>query len=157
MFLSFQAQGICVSIFLFVAWTLSGYCRRLQHRKVLASKATNRTATMPSSQQTQNKSEWPPISVVLPVRGVRSNALEYWESQVTCAYPGHVEFVFTVDGGEDPAIVVLKGLQKRMASNGMAAGPFRIHVAGLSTTCSQKIHNQISGFGAASKESRFVS
>lgn len=151
-----------MSFTLFIAWTLSGYCRYLEYRKVLRRQAESKKKTIPTdvakpmavAPPEQNVREWPPISVVLPVKGVRAHALEYWDSQISCAYGGPIEFIFVVDTREDAAHAALEELRRRMEAEGRAAGSIRIHVAGPCSTCSQKIFNQVSGFRAASHDSK---
>ncbi|RXI08619.1 hypothetical protein DVH24_022763 [Malus domestica] len=54
-------------------------------------------------------------------------------------YGGPLEFMFIVQSTEDPAYRVVSMLPSKLKDEVHA----KIIVAGISTTCSQKIHNQL--------------
>ncbi|RXI08614.1 hypothetical protein DVH24_022758 [Malus domestica] len=59
--------------------------------------------------------------------------------QVTSLYGGPLEFMFIVQSTEDPAYRAVSMLLSELKDEVDA----KIVVAGISTTCSQKIHNQL--------------
>jgi len=88
----------------------------------------------------------PPVTVLLPVRGVRAHSADNWRAQLALAgaYPGRVRFLFLVESAGDPAAAAARAA---LAASGGAKG--RVLVAGLSERCSQKCHNLAVGVAAA--------
>ncbi|KAE9448711.1 hypothetical protein C3L33_19406, partial [Rhododendron williamsianum] len=74
------------------------------------------------------------------------------EMQITSLYGGPLEFMFVVESTEDPAYYAVK----RLLADYKDYVDAKIIVAGLSTTCSQKIHNQLIGVERMHKDSKYV-
>ncbi|KAJ7514182.1 hypothetical protein O6H91_23G031900 [Diphasiastrum complanatum] len=72
--------------------------------------------------------------------------------QVISLYGGHVEFIFVVESTNDPAYEAIHQILRELEGQVEA----KVLVAGLSTTCSQKIHNQLAGVEAMHKECKYV-
>ncbi|AQK96116.1 Pentatricopeptide repeat-containing protein [Zea mays] len=81
----------------------------------------------------------PRVSVVMPLKGFGKHNLQNWRTQITSLYGGPLEFLFIVESKYDPAYHVVSRLITEYKDNLEA----KVVVAGLSTTCSQKIHNQL--------------
>jgi hypothetical protein len=81
----------------------------------------------------------PSVSVVMPLKGVGEHNLSNWRSQVLSMYGGQLEFLFVVESMDDPAYQSVSLLINELEGQIDA----RVLVAGHSTTCSQKIHNQL--------------
>ncbi|KAK6151847.1 hypothetical protein DH2020_014482 [Rehmannia glutinosa] len=81
----------------------------------------------------------PRVSVVMPLKGFGEHNLHNWRTQITSLYGGPLEFLFVVESTEDPAYHAVNHLLNEYKDDVDA----KIIVAGLSTTCSQKIHNQL--------------
>ncbi|KAK6158983.1 hypothetical protein DH2020_006297 [Rehmannia glutinosa] len=94
----------------------------------------------------------PRVSVVMPLKGFGEHNLHNWRSQITSLYGGPLEFLFVVESTEDPAYHAISRLIKDFKDSVDA----KIIVAGLSTTCSQKIHNQLVGVEKMHKDSKYV-
>lgn len=94
--------------------------------------------------------KYPPVTVVLPTKGVRTHSLQNWQSFLDLKYNGDVEFLFIVESERDAAIRILK--------QSLRPGRCKMHVitAGQTTRCSQKIHNLIAGIRAAHSASKYI-
>ncbi|KAJ6731538.1 CERAMIDE GLUCOSYLTRANSFERASE [Salix purpurea] len=88
----------------------------------------------------------------MPLKGFGEHNLHNWRSQVISLYGGPLEFLFVVESTEDPAYHAVSRLISDFKDNIDA----RVVVAGLSTTCSQKIHNQLVGVEKMHKDSKYV-
>eukprot|EP00955_Chlamydomonas_euryale_P019344 206307-Chlamydomonas_euryale.AAC.1 len=80
---------------------------------------------------------WPPVAMVMPVKGVRPHSVANWNSHLGASYPGRLYFFFVVEAETDPAFDRLTQLSASACSKGRDA---RVVVAGESSRCSQKIH-----------------
>lgn len=94
----------------------------------------------------------PRVSVVMPLKGFGEHNLHNWRSQITSLYGGPLEFLFMVESVEDPAYRAVSQLLKDYQDDVEA----KIIVAGHSTTCSQKIHNQLIGVENMHKDTKYV-
>lgn len=99
-----------------------------------------------------NQVNLPRVSVVMPLKGFGEHNLHNWRSQITSLYGGPLEFLFVVESTEDPAYRAVSMLISELKDEVDA----KIVVAGLSTTCSQKIHNQLVGVDKMHKDSKYV-
>ncbi|XP_052183796.1 uncharacterized protein LOC127795877 isoform X3 [Diospyros lotus] len=99
-----------------------------------------------------NQVNLPRVSVVLPLKGFGEYNLHNWRSQITSLYGGPLEFLFVVESTEDPAYHAVNRLLAEYKDDIDA----KVIVAGLSTTCSQKIHNQLVGVERMHKDSKYV-
>ncbi|KAJ9538750.1 hypothetical protein OSB04_031483 [Centaurea solstitialis] len=92
----------------------------------------------------------PGVTVVMPLKGSGESNVNNWRSQLSCLvlmysstqitslYGGPLEFLFTVESTADPAYHAISRLLIDFEGDLDAS----IIIAGPSTTCSQKIHNQ---------------
>lgn len=94
----------------------------------------------------------PHVSVVMPVKGVSEHSISNWKSQVLSLYGGPLEFFFVVESKDDQAYAVVSKLLLELEGQVDA----KVIVAGLSTSCSQKIHNQLAGISAMHGEAKYV-
>ncbi|EFJ40451.1 hypothetical protein VOLCADRAFT_119967 [Volvox carteri f. nagariensis] len=81
-------------------------------------------------------------SVVMPVKGCRPHSLDNWESHLGLMYDGPLEFVFVVESEEDPAAAPERAPNVSRSAQGRDV---RLVVAGLASSCSQKVHNLCAG------------
>ncbi|KAG6523738.1 hypothetical protein ZIOFF_013615 [Zingiber officinale] len=94
----------------------------------------------------------PGVSVIMPLKGFGEHNLQNWRTQITSLYGGPLEFLFVVESSDDPAYTAVSSLISEFQDNIDA----KIVVAGLTTTCSQKIHNQLIGVQRMHKDSKYV-
>ncbi|KAG6548219.1 hypothetical protein Mapa_010270 [Marchantia paleacea] len=102
--------------------------------------------------ETSVQERLPRVAVVMPLKGVGEFNLGNWRTQVTSLYGGDVEFLFVVESVEDPAYNAVSQLLRELGDQVQG----RVIVAGLSTTCSQKVHNQLAGVEAMHKDTKYV-
>eukprot|EP00242_Pyramimonas_sp_CCMP2087_P007305 CAMPEP_0198205636 /NCGR_PEP_ID=MMETSP1445-20131203/9175_1 /TAXON_ID=36898 /ORGANISM="Pyramimonas sp., Strain CCMP2087" /LENGTH=449 /DNA_ID=CAMNT_0043878009 /DNA_START=590 /DNA_END=1939 /DNA_ORIENTATION=- len=98
----------------------------------------------------------PAVSVVLPVKGVHGRSLENWRTLLETNYASDVEWIFVTDSADDPAVPVIKALQKEMVEAAGEVYQVRQVVAAHSTACSQKIANQLAGMRMSNPRSKYV-
>ncbi|XP_024527369.1 uncharacterized protein LOC9633534 [Selaginella moellendorffii] len=94
----------------------------------------------------------PRVTVVMPVKGFGEHTIRNWRSQLISLYGGPLEFIIVVESMKDPAYAAISKLIYELKDDVLA----KVLVAGLSATCSQKIHNQLAGISAMHKESKYV-
>mmetsp|Transcript_19855 Transcript_19855/g.55228 ORF Transcript_19855/g.55228 Transcript_19855/m.55228 type:complete len:405 (+) Transcript_19855:295-1509(+) len=92
----------------------------------------------------------PGVAVIMPVKGCKEHSVSNWLSQISMQYNGPTEFIFVVESEDDPAYIVLERIAKAEQGN------ISVVVAGFSTTCSQKIHNQLTGVEMANPASKYA-
>ncbi|KAG2488516.1 hypothetical protein HYH03_013019 [Edaphochlamys debaryana] len=138
-----QLQALLWWLVLAAGWAWSGTNRRRERlRRLAAARQPAPAACGPAPPPL------PPVSVVMPVKGVRPHSEANWRSQLGVTYGGQLEFVFVVESPDDPALPVLEVLAAQHAQQGAARGPargVRVVVAGEATACSQKAHNLVAG------------
>lgn len=86
----------------------------------------------------------PKCAVVMPVKGVHEGSADNWRSQVTSMYGGPLNFLFVVESEADPAFAAIRRLIAELSEFSI-----KLLVAGETWHCSQKMHNQLTGFEAA--------
>ncbi|KAG8054295.1 hypothetical protein GUJ93_ZPchr0001g29329 [Zizania palustris] len=79
-------------------------------------------------------------------------AINIKQLQITSLYGGSLEFLFVVESKDDPAYHAVSRLIAEYKDKLEA----KVVVAGFSTTCSQKIHNQLIGVKKMHKDSKYV-
>lgn len=94
----------------------------------------------------------PLVSVILAVKGVGEQGMANWRSQLVTLYGGPVEFLFCMESNLDPAYEAVSALKKEMAG----IVEIKVVVAGLSSHCSQQIHNQLAGAKAVNPASKYI-
>ncbi|KAG6428645.1 hypothetical protein SASPL_112898 [Salvia splendens] len=150
------AWGFFICLLLALGWVLASYVRNKETRKIKESmKSGNHFAFLSYDINELEHSiqvNLPRVSVVMPLKGFGEHNLHNWRSQITTLYGGPVEFLFVVESVEDRAYLAVSQLLKSYQDHVDA----KIVVAGHSTTCSQKIHNQLVGVENMHKESKYV-
>ena len=100
----------------------------------------------------------PGVAFVMPVKwtAIKSTSpKENWRTQINSFYGGYFEAIFAVESADDGAVSVIEELQAEMAES-LGPGRIKLAVAGLSTTCSQKIFNMVAGARRADPRCRYV-
>ncbi|RZC51411.1 hypothetical protein C5167_019836 [Papaver somniferum] len=151
-----QIQGCFICLFLALGWALASYVRNREVRRLKDNmKAGNFFGFLCqdiSELEHSMQIKLPRVSVVMPLKGFGEHNLQNWRSQITSLYGGPLEFLFVVESTEDPAYRAVSRLISEFKDNVDA----KIIVAGLSTTCSQKIHNQLAGVEKMHRDSKYV-
>ncbi|KAK1281617.1 hypothetical protein QJS10_CPB22g01357 [Acorus calamus] len=125
-----QLQGCCICLLLAIGWGFAAHVRNREIRRMRRSfEGGNSFAFL-----CQDIDE-----------------LEH-SAQITSLYGGPLEFLFVVESVDDPAYHVVSTLISEFQDSVDA----KIVEAGFSTTCSQKIHNQLAGVEKMHKESKYV-
>ncbi|XP_042492374.1 uncharacterized protein LOC122071946 [Macadamia integrifolia] len=151
-----QIQGCLICLFLATGWALASCVRNREIRRMKDSiKHGNNFAFLCqdiNELEHSNQINLPRVSVVMPLKGFGEHNLQNWRSQITSLYGGPLEFLFVVESTEDPAYHAVSMLISEFKDS----VDLKIVVAGLSTTCSQKIHNQLIGVERMHKDSKYV-
>ncbi|XP_028078199.1 uncharacterized protein LOC114280062 isoform X1 [Camellia sinensis] len=151
-----QIQGYVICLTLAFGWVLAAYVRSREIRQMKHSlKGGNSFAFLYhdiNDLQHSNQVNLPRVTIVMPLKGFGEHNLHNWRSQITSLYGGPLEYLFVVESTEDPAYHAIHRLLADFKDDVDA----KIIVAGLSTTCSQKIHNQLIGVERMHEESKYV-
>ncbi|XP_058206692.1 uncharacterized protein LOC131320119 [Rhododendron vialii] len=151
-----QIQGYLICLTLAVGWAFAAYVRSREIRQMKDSmKGGNSFAFLShdiNDLEHSNQVNLPRVTVVMPLKGFGEHNLHNWRTQITSLYGGPLEFHFVVESTDDPAYHALNRLLADFKDDVDA----KIFVAGLSTTCSQKIHNQLIGVERMHKDSKYV-
>ncbi|EXB59758.1 hypothetical protein L484_010869 [Morus notabilis] len=151
-----QIQGCFICLTLAFGWALAAYVRNREINRMKDSmKGGNSLAFLYrdiNELEHSHQLNLPRVSVVMPLKGFGEHNLHNWRSQITSLYGGPLEFLFVVESTEDPAYHAVS----RLLSDYKDEVDAKIVVAGLSTTCSQKIHNQLVGVEKMHKETKYV-
>ncbi|KAA8534930.1 hypothetical protein F0562_029854 [Nyssa sinensis] len=150
-----QIQGYFICLTLAFGWACAAYVRSREIRQMKDSmKGGNSFAFLChdiNRLEHSNQVDLPRVTVVMPLKGFGEHNLHNWRTQITSLYGGPLEFLFIVDSTEDPAYHAVT----RLLSDFKDDVDAKIVVAGLSTTCSQKIHNQLVGVERMHKDSKW--
>ncbi|XP_057967370.1 uncharacterized protein LOC131157328 [Malania oleifera] len=151
-----QIQGWVICLTLAIMWACAAYVRNREIKRMKRiMKGGNSFAFLCydiNDLEHSKQVNLPRVSVVMPLKGFGEHNLHNWRSQITSLYGGPLEFLFVVESKEDPAYHAISLLISEF-KDGVDA---KIIVAGLSTTCSQKIHNQLVGVERMHKDSKYV-
>ncbi|KAM3216031.1 hypothetical protein CQW23_06571 [Capsicum baccatum] len=151
-----QIQGCIIVLILGLGWALAAYVRGREIRRMKSSmKSGNNFAFLTldiNDLEHSNQVNLPRVTVVMPLKGFGEHNLHNWRSQITSLYGGPLEFLFVVESTVDPAYHAVK----RLLADFKDAVDAKVVVAGLSTTCSQKIHNQLVGVKKMHKDTKYV-
>ncbi|XP_058115355.1 uncharacterized protein LOC131258221 isoform X1 [Magnolia sinica] len=151
-----QIQGCVICLTLALGWCCAAYVRSRVIRRIKNNiKCGNSFGFLCQDINDLEHSaqmKLPRVSVVMPLKGFGEHNLQNWRSQITSLYGGPLEFLFVVESTEDPAYHAVSLLIKEYEDSVDA----KILIAGLSTTCSQKIHNQLVGVERMHKDSKYV-
>ncbi|CAA6669556.1 unnamed protein product [Spirodela intermedia] len=151
-----QIQGCIICLTLAIGWTFAAHVRnKVIKRMKQAIEGGNHFAFICediNDLEHSAQSKLPGLSVIMPVKGFGEHNFQNWRSQITSLYGGPLEFLFVVESVDDPAYhgVTL------LISEFQDCVDAKIIVAGFSTTCSQKIHNQLAGVQNMHKDSKYV-
>ncbi|OMO58300.1 Ceramide glucosyltransferase [Corchorus olitorius] len=149
-------KGCVICLLLALGWALAAYVRNREINRMKKSmKAGNSFAFLCHDINELEHSyqvNLPRVSVVMPLKGFGEHNLHNWKSQITSLYGGPLEFLFVMESTEDPAYHHVSRLIEEFKDDVEA----KIIVAGLSTTCSQKIHNQLVGVENMHKDTKYV-
>ncbi|MCO5603635.1 hypothetical protein L7F22_057786 [Adiantum nelumboides] len=149
-------QGCVICLFLALGWAFAASVRNKELKRIKEGEQAGNNfsflyADMNDLEHSAQR-KLPHVTVIMPVKGVSEHSKSNWMSQVISLYGGPTEFFFVVESKDDPAYGVVSELLLELQGQVTA----KIIVAGLSTTCSQKIHNQLAAIDAMHKESKYV-
>ncbi|KAK7314404.1 hypothetical protein VNO77_32926 [Canavalia gladiata] len=151
-----QIQGCVICLLLGIGWASAAYVRNREINRLKKSmKNGNSFAFLCydiNELEHSNQVNLPRVTVVMPLKGFGEHNLHNWRSQLTSLYGGPLEFLLVVESTEDPAYPAVLKLLSEFEDSVDA----KVVVAGLSTTCSQKIHNQLVGVERMHKDSKYV-
>ncbi|KOM54188.1 hypothetical protein LR48_Vigan10g008000 [Vigna angularis] len=151
-----QAQGCLICLLLALGWACASFVRNREINRIKKSiRNGNNFAFLChdiNELEHSNQIDLPRVTVIMPLKGFGEHNLHNWKTQLTSLYGGPLEFLLVVESVEDPAYHAVSKLIADLEGSVDA----RIIVAGLSTSCSQKIHNQLVGVEAMYKESKYV-
>ena len=105
--------------------------------------------------QGHHASARPSVFVIVPAKGVKQHSLRNWRTFIQSArsYQGRCEILFCVESSDDEAAKVVRGdaLQQQELSKQQQQQQLvrvGVKVCGQARTCSQKLHNMVSGIDA---------
>ncbi|CAM8887245.1 unnamed protein product [Rhodiola kirilowii] len=151
-----QIQGCVICLLLALGWALAAYVRnreiKIMKMKMKEGHSLAFLGHDINDFEHSKQANLPRVTVVMPLKGFGEHNLHNWRSQITSLYGGPVEFFFVVDSIEDPAYRAVNSLISDFKDEVDA----KVIVAGPSTTCSQKIHNQLVGVEKMHKDSKYV-
>ncbi|KAG0616937.1 hypothetical protein M758_5G153300 [Ceratodon purpureus] len=152
----FQLKGCVIYLVLAAGWAYNSVVRAQELRRIRTAEAAGNTLAFlyPNLDDLWHSAQekLPRVSVVMPLKGVGEHNISNWRSQVLSMYGGPLEFLFVVESKEDPAYESISQLVHELKGQ----VDTKLLVAGYSTTCSQKIHNQLAGVDAMHKDSKYV-
>eukprot|EP00002_Diphylleia_rotans_P023539 TRINITY_DN4635_c0_g2_i5.p1 TRINITY_DN4635_c0_g2~~TRINITY_DN4635_c0_g2_i5.p1 ORF type:complete len:512 (+),score=97.18 TRINITY_DN4635_c0_g2_i5:43-1578(+) len=151
-FLFPNVLGCFAFLLLVIAWTNLGFSRLrlvryLRQRNAGIVHPSHSLNALPSVSHA-----YPKISIVMAVKGIHHASVSNWETSLSAHYDGEHEFIFSVEDHHDPAYPVLS----KMAQDKRFSKPVKVIVAGLSSHCSQKLHNLLQAVKSASKDSKYI-
>ncbi|XP_039139060.1 uncharacterized protein LOC120276398 [Dioscorea cayenensis subsp. rotundata] len=151
-----QIQGCVICLLLATGWCFAAFVRsrviRCLKKKIEGGNYFAFICQDINSLEHSAQLNLPRVTVIMPLKGFGEHNLQNWRSQITSLYGGPLEFLFVVESIDDPAYHAISSLISEFKDNVDA----KIVVAGLSTTCSQKIHNQLFGAEKMHKGSKYV-
>lgn len=152
----FQIQGCCICLLLALGWTVASFVRKKEIRKMRRKMIDGNSFAFLCDDvdelEHSVQEKLPRVSVIMPLKGFGEHNLQNWRTQITSLYGGPVEFLFVVESKDDPAYRAVSCLIVDYKDKLEA----KVVVAGFSTTCSQKIHNQLIGVEKMHKDSKYV-
>ncbi|CAL9103453.1 unnamed protein product [Musa acuminata var. zebrina] len=151
-----QIQGCIICLTLAVGWGFAAYVRNrvIQRMKLNIANGNSFAFVCEDINDLEHSAQLnlPRVSVIMPLKGFGEHNLQNWRTQITSLYGGPLEFLFVVESAEDPAYHAVSSLILEFQESVDA----KIVIAGLSKTCSQKIHNQLVGVERMHKDSKYV-
>ncbi|BAT72871.1 hypothetical protein VIGAN_01031400 [Vigna angularis var. angularis] len=152
----FQIQGCMICLTLALGWACAAYVRNREIKQMKDCMKNGNSFSFLSHDINELEHSYqlnlPRVTVIMPLKGFGEHNLHNWRSQITSLYGGPIEFLFVVESIEDPAYHAVSRLIAEFEDHVDA----KVVVADLSTTCSQKIHNQLVGVETMHKDSKYV-
>ncbi|KAG5024447.1 hypothetical protein JHK82_020347 [Glycine max] len=152
----FQIQGCLICLTLALGWACAAYVRNREIKQMKDCMKNGNSFSFLCHDINELEHSYqvdlPRVTVIMPLKGFGEHNLHNWRSQITSLYGGPIEFLFVVESTEDPAYHAVSRLIAEFEDHVEA----KVVVAGLSTTCSQKIHNQLVGVETMHKDSKYV-
>ncbi|KAM0868229.1 hypothetical protein ACQ4PT_041463 [Festuca glaucescens] len=152
----FQIQGCCIALLLALGWAAASFVRKREIRKMRRKMANGHSFAFLCDDidelEHSVQEKLPRVSVIMPLKGLGEHNLQNWKTQITSLYGGPLEFLFVVESQDDPAYRAVSRLIVEYKDKLEA----KVVVAGFSTTCSQKIHNQLIGVEKMHKDTKYV-
>ncbi|WVZ67753.1 hypothetical protein U9M48_016793 [Paspalum notatum var. saurae] len=138
-----QIQGCGICLVLALGWAAASIVRKRailnMRRKIVDGNSFAFLCDDIDELEHSVQQNLPRVSVIMPLKGFGEHNLQNWRTQITSLYGGPLEFLFVVESKDDPAFHAVSRLIAEYKDNLEA----KVIVAGFSTTCSQKIHNQL--------------
>uniref|UniRef100_A0A0D9YIV2 ceramide glucosyltransferase n=1 Tax=Oryza glumipatula TaxID=40148 RepID=A0A0D9YIV2_9ORYZ len=151
-----QIQGCLICLTLGLGWAVAALVRkkeiRRMRRRIVDGNSFAFLCDDVNELEHSVQEKLPRVSVIMPLKGFGEHNLQNWRTQITSLYGGPLEFLFVVESKDDPAYHAVSRLIAEYKDKLEA----KVVVAGLSTTCSQKIHNQLIGVEKMHKDSKYV-
>ncbi|GJM92260.1 hypothetical protein PR202_ga08710 [Eleusine coracana subsp. coracana] len=151
-----QIQGCLICLILALGWAIAYLVRkkviRNMRRKIVDGNSFAFLCDDIDELEHSVQKNLPRVSVIMPLKGFGEHNLQNWKTQITSLYGGPLEFLFVLESKDDPAYHAVSHLIAEYKDNLEA----KVVVAGFSTTCSQKIHNQLIGVEKMHKDSKYV-
>ncbi|XP_020215837.1 uncharacterized protein LOC109799647 [Cajanus cajan] len=152
----FQIQGCLICLILALGWACAAYVRNREIKQMKDCMKMGNSFSFLCHDINELEHSYqvnlPRVTVIMPLKGFGEHNLHNWRSQITSLYGGPIEFLFVVESTDDPAYHAVSRLIEEFEDDVEA----KVVVAGLSTTCSQKIHNQLVGVETMHKDSKYV-
>ncbi|KEH21336.1 uncharacterized protein [Medicago truncatula] len=154
--MEFMKKGCFICLTLALGWALASYVRNREIKQMKEAMQNGNSLSFLCHDINElehfYQANLPRVTVVMPLKGFGEHNLHNWRSQITSLYGGPLEFLFVVESTEDPAYHAIS----RLISEFEDDVDVKVVVAGLSTTCSQKIHNQLVGVEKMHKDTKYV-
>ncbi|XP_006645192.2 uncharacterized protein LOC102715626 isoform X1 [Oryza brachyantha] len=151
-----QIQGCLICLTLGLGWAVAAFVRkkeiRRMRRRIVDGNSFAFLCDDIGELEHSVQEKLPRVSVIMPLKGFGEHNLQNWRTQITSLYGGPLEFLFVVESKDDPAYHAVSRLIAEYKDKLEA----KVVVAGFSTTCSQKIHNQLIGVEKMHKDSKYV-
>ncbi|EEC71990.1 hypothetical protein OsI_04841 [Oryza sativa Indica Group] len=151
-----QIQGCLICLTLGLGWAVAALVRKKEIRRMRCRIVDGNSFAFlcddVNELEHSVQEKLPRVSVIMPLKGFGEHNLQNWRTQITSLYGGPLEFLFVVESKDDPAYHAVSRLIAEYKDKLEA----KVVVAGLSTTCSQKIHNQLIGVEKMHKDSKYV-
>uniref|UniRef100_A0ACD5XAJ1 Uncharacterized protein n=1 Tax=Avena sativa TaxID=4498 RepID=A0ACD5XAJ1_AVESA len=152
----FQIQGCCIALLLALGWAVASFVRKKEVRKMRRKMANGHSFAFLCDDvdelEHSVQEKLPRVSVIMPLKGLGEHNLQNWRTQITSLYGGPLEFLFVLESKDDPAYQAVSRLIVEYKDKLEA----KVVIAGFSTTCSQKIHNQLVGVEKMHKDTKYV-
>ncbi|KAG0540629.1 hypothetical protein BDA96_03G425100 [Sorghum bicolor] len=154
--IAIQIQGCCICLVLALGWAAASIVRKRviknMRRNIVDGNSFAFLCDNIDELEHSVQENLPRVSVIMPLKGFGEHNLQNWRTQITSLYGGPLEFLFIVESKDDPAYHAVSRLIAEYKDHLEA----KVVVAGLSTTCSQKIHNQLIGVKKMHKDTKYV-